>query len=100
MGSWNQQTGETSGVGGAFKEVERYNPISGIWAEFDPAFKKRRERGLQEYVPPSDVAGTPPPKAPDMTDPRLMQAAMLERKRTGRGLSSTFVTGQGVGGAK
>jgi len=54
---------------------------------------------LKAQRAPIDSKQAEASKLVDLSDSRLQQVALAARRRTGRGLSSTFVSGQGVGGS-
>jgi len=101
MGSWNQQTGEASGVGQVAKDVAAWNPLH-LQRYFDPKAHARAQQDpevarLQREQ--DALLAKRNASSVDLSDSRLQQVALAARRRTGRGLSSTFVSGQGVGGS-
>lgn len=102
MGSWNQQTGEASGAGQVAKDIAAWNPFH-LQRYFDPAAFARAQQDPEVAKAAADMDALLKRRnatSVDLSDARLQQVALAARRRTGQGLSSTFVTGQGVGGQR
>lgn len=60
----------------------------------------RRRAELAAQREPLDASQADAARGVGLADERLQRVALAARRRTGQGLSSTFVTGQGVGGQR
>ncbi len=94
LGGWDTTTGKATGLGAVEKWTARWAPLtpkdlkqaSGV--DHDAWLAEQRLKGAKEKADRSAV---------DLSDQQARQVAMAARRRQGRGLSSTFVSGRGGG---
>lgn len=93
-GTWNTKTGKTTGLGGIGKWTAGWMP--GVSDELQAAAGVDHEAWkARQHL--EGVAAKADRNAVDLSDQQARQVAMAARRRQGRGLSSTFVSGRGGG---
>ena len=92
FGNWDYESGKTSGVGGAWKWLS-----GGKSPEQHDKEEERRTDAWKAQQHLEGVKARADRNAVDLSDQQARQVAMAARRRTGRGLSSTFVSGRGGG---
>lgn len=94
LGGWNVKTGKATGVGAIDKWVSSWSPFASADRR-EAAGVDHEAWKAQQHL--EGVAARADRNAVDLSDQQARQVANAARRRQGRGLSSTFVSGRGGG---